>query len=361
MAECVIEIEHLKKEFSDTTPIRDVNVKIFRGETVTIIGPSGTGKSTLLRCINRLETPTSGKIIVLNTDVTDDSADISTVRQKTGMVFQSFNLFSHLTCMENITAGPMDLKGVSKKDAQKRARELLHMVGLAGKEYSFPSELSGGQKQRVAIARVLAMDPDIILFDEPTSALDPAMVLEVESVIESLAKSGITMLIVTHEMDLAKSISDRIIYMDEGIIYEEGTPEEIFLYPKKEKTRRFIKNLRTFDMIVVDGHLEIDDAMDKIMRYCRKNDIKVRDILRIQSVFEEIGVIAVLKHGNVPELNLKIFIDSDYINLQISYTGEAYDPLGHMDDISKAIVQNTAECEYHMEDSVNIVSARIKN
>ena len=242
--EVIIKVSHLKKVFPNITPLKDVNAEIRKGEVISIIGPSGTGKSTFLRCLNRLETPTEGEIIVNGINVMDPKADLSKVRMKMGMVFQSFNLFAHKMIIENIMMAPMDLLGVSKKDAYEEGLKLLEMVGLKDKALNYPDELSGGQKQRVAIARALAMHPDIILFDEPTSALDPTMVSEVLAVISSLAKQGMTMMIVTHEMRFARDVSTRIFYMDEGIVYEDGTPQQIFENPQKEKTRNFIFRIR---------------------------------------------------------------------------------------------------------------------
>ena len=217
----MIEIKNLKKEYPNVTPLKDVSVKINDGDVISIIGPSGTGKSTLIRCINLLETPTSGQIILDGEDITAKGTDVRRIRQKMGMVFQSLNLFGHLTVIENLMLAPMDLQGKSKQKAYDKAVELLKRVGLANKALSYPDELSGGQKQRVAIARTLAMDPEVVLLDEPTSALDPTMVFEVQAVIRDLSKSGKTMIIVTHEMNFAKAISNRVFYMDEGGIYEE--------------------------------------------------------------------------------------------------------------------------------------------
>ena len=222
----MIKIEHLKKEYPNVTPLKDVSVEIHDGDVISVIGPSGTGKSTLLRCINQMEKPTSGKVWVDGVEITDRKCDINKVRQKMGMVFQSFNLFGHLTVIENIMLSPVDLLGKSRQEAYDEGMRLLRMVGLAEKALNYPDELSGGQKQRIAIARTLAMDPDVILLDEPTSALDPTMVGEVQAVIRDLSKTGKTMMIVTHEMNFAKAISNRVFYMDEGGIYEDGTPED---------------------------------------------------------------------------------------------------------------------------------------
>ena len=227
----MIQIKHLQKKFGNLEVLRDVNLNIKCGEVISIIGPSGTGKSTFLRCLNLLEQPTGGSIIIDGEEVLNGHINASKLRQKMGMVFQSFNLFNHLSVLENVCIGPIKLLGKSRQDAEAKAKELLKMVGMAEKADAMPEELSGGQKQRAAIARCLSMDPEIILFDEPTSALDPTMVSEVLSVIRALARQGMTMAIVTHEMSFARDVSTRVVYMDDGIIYEIGTPEEIFEHP----------------------------------------------------------------------------------------------------------------------------------
>ena len=233
----MIKIEHLRKEYAGITPLKDINTVINDGDVISVIGPSGTGKSTLLRCINQLEKPTSGKIWLDDVEITDPKCNINKVRQKMGMVFQSFNLYGHKTVIENIMLAPMDLLGKSRQDAYDEGMRLLRTVGLAEKALNYPDELSGGQKQRIAIARTLSMDPDVILLDEPTSALDPTMVGEVETVIQDLSKTGKTMIIVTHELAFARAICNRAFFMDEGEIYEEGPPEQVFDNPQREKTR----------------------------------------------------------------------------------------------------------------------------
>ena len=217
----MIRLEHVKKIYPNAQPLLDVNAEINAGDVIAIIGPSGTGKSTLLRCINLLERPDGGKIFIDNEEITSPRCNVPKVRQKMGMVFQSFNLFGHLTIIENIMFSPVQLKGVSRQDAFDEGMKLLRMVGLSDKYLNYPDQLSGGQKQRIAIARTLAMNPDVILFDEPTSALDPTMVGEVQAVIRELAGTGRTMMIVTHEMNFARAICSRVFYMDEGGIYAE--------------------------------------------------------------------------------------------------------------------------------------------
>ena len=239
----MIKINNLKKNFNKLEVLKGVNEHIRPGEVVAVIGPSGSGKSTFLRCINLLENVTEGEIYVDDELITAPGVDINKVRQKMGMVFQQFNLFPHLKIIDNITLAPTLLKKISKEEAEKRAMELLTRVGLADKALVYPASLSGGQKQRVAIARALAMDPEIMLFDEPTSALDPEMVGEVLDVIKALADSGMTMVIVTHEMGFAKEVSSRVLFMDQGIVMESGTPSELFDNPQNERTKLFLSKV----------------------------------------------------------------------------------------------------------------------
>lgn len=239
----MIKVVNLHKYFGELEVLKGVNNEIKKGEVVCIIGPSGSGKSTFLRCLNLLEEPTKGEIYVDGVSLVERRKDINKMRQKMGMVFQQFNLFPHKTVMQNITMAPIKLKGLSEEQAKGKAVELLRKVGMPDKEDVYPNRLSGGQKQRVAIARALAMDPEIMLFDEPTSALDPEMVGEVLNVMKDLAQEGMTMVVVTHEMGFAREVADRILFMDEGIIYEEGTPEDIFKNPQKTRTKAFLSKV----------------------------------------------------------------------------------------------------------------------
>ena len=239
----MINVRNLYKSFGKNEVLKDINETIKKGEVVVIIGPSGSGKSTFLRCLNLLEEPTSGVINFEGEDITDKNVDINKIREKMGMVFQQFNLFPHKTVMENLTIGPTKIKNISNGEAIKKGSELLEKVGLLDKKNVYPNSLSGGQKQRIAIARALAMEPDVMLFDEPTSALDPEMVGEVLGVMKSLAKDGMSMVVVTHEMGFAKEVGDRILFMDEGRIIEEGTPEEIFQNPKNSRTKDFLSKV----------------------------------------------------------------------------------------------------------------------
>ncbi len=235
-----IHISHLKKHFGKLEVLKDVSTDIYEGEVVVVLGPSGSGKSTLLRCLNRLEDITAGEVIVDGHYLTDKKTDLNKVRENVGMVFQHFNLFNNLNVMGNMTLAPTELKKATKSEAKEKALKLLERVGLLDKASAYPAQLSGGQKQRVAIARALAMDPDIMLFDEPTSALDPEIVGEVLDVMKKLAADGMTMVVVTHEMAFAKEVSDTVVFMDNGVILEQGSPAEVFGNPKQARTREFL-------------------------------------------------------------------------------------------------------------------------
>lgn len=239
----MIEINNIRKNFGKKEVLKDVSLNIQKGEKVVIVGPSGSGKSTLLRCINLLETPTSGNINFEGQNITDKKTDINKMRQKMGMVFQHFNLFPHLTVMENITLAPIKLKLQTKEEAEKKALQLLERIGLSDKKGEYPNKLSGGQKQRIAIIRSLAMNPDVMLFDEPTSALDPEMIGEVLNLMKELADEGMTMIVVTHEMGFAKGVGTRVIFMDDGQILEENTPQEFFTNPTNDRLKEFLSKI----------------------------------------------------------------------------------------------------------------------
>ena len=287
----LIEIRNLRKEYSpDVVPLKGVNADIEAGEVISIIGPSGTGKSTLLRCINRLETPTSGQIIVDGVDVCVPGTDLARLRKSMGMVFQSFNLFPHKMAVENIMLPQQSLLGKSAREAYEEAMKQLERVGLADRARQYPDELSGGQKQRVAIARALAMHPQILLFDEPTSALDPTMVSEVLSVIRDLAGTGLTMLLVTHEMRLARHVSDRVFFMTDGEIYEEGSPEQIFEHPLREGTRNFIFRIRSWTCILSPSSRDFHGMTGSLEKFCKDQFLGRRQAMNCQLAVEELVV-----------------------------------------------------------------------
>ncbi len=318
----MIRVEHLSKKFGNTEVLRDVNAHINRGEVISVIGPSGTGKSTFLRCLNLLDPPTGGRIFIEEQEITAPNANVSRLRQKMGMVFQDFNLFLHLNVLENLTIAPVKLLGKTKALAESKARELLHMVGLAAKEKAYPAELSGGQKQRVAIARCLAMDPDIILFDEPTSALDPTMVSEVLGVIRRLAGTGMTMVIVTHEMQFARDVSSRVFYMDQGVIYEEGPPSRIFDHPEKEATRTFINRIRNLEWHIEDyEHYDIYALTAEIIQFCEKHFLGPAQRDALIHLAEETLQMC-LGTDNTPQTltRREILRETGGINLFISYS-----------------------------------------
>lgn len=341
----MITIKHLRKEYDNVTPLKDVNAEIEKGDVISVIGPSGTGKSTLLRCINQLETPTSGQVIIDGADMTDSKTDILKVRRKVGMVFQSFNLFSHKMVIENVMMAPMDLLGVSKQEAFDEGVRYLKMVGLGEKLYAYPDELSGGQKQRVAIARCLAMKPEIILFDEPTSALDPTMVGEVQAVIKELAQQKLTMMVVTHDMAFSQEVANRIFYMDEGVIYEDGTPDQIFNNPKKEKTRAFVKRLRTMEYQIQSADFDLYQLNAQIEEFGRKHYLSVKEVRNIELIVEELVVHSLLLHTQNILVKVGYFEVDDKVEISFEYDKESFDPFNtdKEDALSMLLVRQLTE------------------
>ncbi len=359
----MISVKHLKKVFDGNEVLKDVNAEIHKGEVISIIGPSGTGKSTFMRCLNLLEQPTAGEIMIDGVNILDPHADVPALRTKMGMVFQQFNLFPHLTVLENITLAPMSIKKVKKTVAIKRAMELLKMVGLADKAYSLTTELSGGQQQRVAIARTLAMDPEIVLFDEPTSALDPTMVNEVLAVIRNLAKTGMTMMIVTHEMRFAHDVSTRIFYMDQGYIYEDGTPEEIFEHPKRPLTRAFVRRMdllvKTLDAADFDLYhfrSEVDDFAVKHMLDAHKR-------LALQLVLEEAIENILFPHVAQAEVEIGISSETGVTEINLRWQGPQLDLLAQTDDagmMARMIVKKRcSSVESVYETNENILTLKL--
>ena len=341
----MIEIKKLRKEYDMVTPLKDVSVTINDGDVISVIGPSGTGKSTLLRCINLLETPTSGQVFLGDEEITAKGYDVKKARRRMGMVFQSFNLFGHLTVIENLMIAPMDLLNKSKQEAYDKGMELLRRVGVADKALSYPDELSGGQKQRVAIARTLCMDPEVILLDEPTSALDPTMVSEVQAVIRELAKSGKTMMIVTHEMNFARAISNRVFYMDDGGIYEEGTPEEIFDAPKKELTKRFIRKLKVFEARIDSRDYDFIRMDAELDTFFMNNDVASATKYRIRLAIEELVRQILLPHYENPDIcvTVEYSIQDEKCHITVTYAGESFDIRNTDNELSLSMLENTAE------------------
>lgn len=359
MTECLLKIDHLKKAYGEVIPLRDVNLTVSPGEVISIIGPSGTGKSTLLRMINRLEKATAGRIYLRNEEITAPDCDISHVRQEIGMIFQSFNLFPHLTVAENIMVAPVALKKLPRQDAYDRAKELLAKVGLVDKVFSYPDELSGGQQQRVAIVRALAMEPQLLLLDEPTSALDPAMTAEVEAVIRRVATSGVTMMMVTHSMELAQRVSSRILYMDDGGIYEDGTPQEIFSRPQRERTRAFIGQLKVLELKIDSPDFEFYDCHAAIESFCRKNEISGSMMHALMLLFEETCIQILLPRLKSPKIRWRAEYSekSEQVMIHLEYNGAPFDIRQSDNALSLKFVQGLASLvEYEAREGEELVN-----
>ena len=283
----IIHIASLKKSYGTFDVLRDINIDVHKGEVISIIGPSGTGKSTFLRCLNLLETPTSGSILIDGQDILSQQADVPMLRRRMGMVFQSFNLFNGMSVLDNICLAPMQLLGKSREEAEQQAMELLQMVGLVERAGAMPDQLSGGQKQRVAIARALAMEPEILLFDEPTSALDPTMVSEVLGVMTRLARRGMTMIVVTHEMRFARQVSSRVLFFAEGIVYEDGTPDQLFEHPQRERTRQFIQQIHETVFNIESEHFDWFAMMSQMEQFCQQYNLSHQQITSVLHVVDE--------------------------------------------------------------------------
>ena len=346
----MITVKNLQKSYDGFEVIKDITTTISKGEIITIIGPSGTGKSTFLRCLNLLESPTGGTVEFEGKNLADKKTNINEVRKKMGMVFQNFNLFANMSIIDNLTIGPVKLHGTSKTQAMEKARELLKIVGLSEKADAYPDELSGGQKQRVAIARCLSMDPDIMLFDEPTSALDPTMVGEVTAVIKRLAQSGMTMVIVTHEMEFAKNVSTRILYMDEGGIYEDGTPGEIFGNPKREKTREFIHRIKSYNYTIESEDYDFIDMMNSLILFCDTNALIKVKAYKAQLIIEELANL--VPKSEPVDINLSFPENHSMFTVTISYGGEDHNILDSSEP-EALIIKGGAENVSHEYDKRN--------
>ena len=337
----MISVRHLYKNVispdgEQTSVLRDVNFEIHDGETVAIIGPSGVGKSTLLRSLNMLEPPTSGEILVDGEDITGKNYPIHQLRQKMGMVFQNFNLFKHLTILENVTLAPMKLRGLDRKQAEEEGMEILRKVGLAEKAKSMPLSLSGGQKQRAAIARTLAMRPQILLLDEPTSSLDPTMVGEVQSVIRLLSQEKLTILIVTHKMRFARDISDHVLFMYDGSIYEEGTPEQIFSHPQRPATQTFIHRIHRLIFNITSNDFDFYDMTSQIKQFCIRYSMPEK-MDPITHVVEEMLVL-MRKYGKPIHIEVT-YSELDHTStVVIVHQGESVSPLEREDADELAVM-----------------------
>ena len=361
----MIKVEHLSKKFGNLVVLKDVTIEIKKGEVISIIGPSGTGKSTFLRCLNLLDRPSGGSIQIDGVDILAKKTDVPKIRQRMNMVFQSFNLFSHFTALENLTIGQIKLLGMSKTAAVKKSLDLLKLVGLAEKADCYPDELSGGQKQRVAIARCLAMDPEIILFDEPTSALDPTMVSEVLAVIRRLAKDGMTMAIVTHEMDFARDVSNRVLYMDEGLIYEEGTPQQIFEHPQKEKTRAFINRIRSLNYHISSPDYDLYALNAEIEAFCEKQILSRETRHNVLLLVEEVlQLYNPFLQATLLDMTLAYSEKKGSLELVFESTGEAVNLLDKNrlpDELGLNIINNLAESiVYQHADATNRLTLMVK-
>jgi polar amino acid transport system ATP-binding protein len=365
----MIRIENLCKSFGGHEVLQNVNAHVDKGECVSIIGRSGTGKSVLLSCLNALLVPDSGKVFIDGVDIYDKKTDINKARASMGMVYQNFNLFSHLSALENIILAPVKVQKQPREAAVAKARELLASVSLGSKENAFPHELSGGQKQRIAIVRAMAMDPKIVLFDEPTSALDPAMAGEVLAVIRSFAKEGLTMLIVTHEMNFANEISDRVFYMDEKGIYESGTPKDIFDDPQRERTRAFVSRLRTLELEIQSADFDLLAYQGRIQFFCEKYAIEKKGINRAQMVFEELSMY-LLKNRFVSGESPGILVNVGYAEkekqlvITLRYNGASQDPFagaGQADEeMGLVMIQRMSKSvEYSAENGKNTITVRL--
>ncbi len=358
----MIRIEGLEKAYPNVTPLRDVNVTINDGDVISIIGPSGTGKSTLLRCINLLEKPTKGHIWIGEDEITSTRTDPSMVRRRVGMVFQSFNLFNHLSVIENVMLSPVKLLKMDRQEAYDNAFMLLKEVGLSEKADSYPDELSGGQKQRIAIVRTLAMDPDVILMDEPTSALDPTMVGDVQSVIRRLTKTGKTLIIVTHEMDFAKSICNRVLYMDEGVVYEDGTPDEIFGNPKRDKTIQFIKRIKLLNLNI-DKDSQYGDVFGNLSMYCSENSISTSMYLHIRLAIEETVFHNILdkRYNYIVHAQVEYSSEKGTVTLRLDYEGDKYNVIERGNELSLKILKAAvSDTHYHYDETGNHLELSIR-
>ena len=353
----IISVKNLEKRYGNNLILQNVNADIEKGEVISIIGPSGTGKSTFLRAINFLDPPTGGEVFFDGVKINKKNMDAA--RRRMGMVFQSFGLFSHLDVINNLIAGPVKLLKMPKKEAKEKAAELLKTVGLSERAHFFPRQLSGGQKQRVAIARCLAMSPEVILFDEPTSALDPTMVSEVMAVMRSLAKSGMTMIVVTHEMDFARDVSSRVFYMDECGIYEQGSPQTIFTSPGKPKTQAFIFNIRSYNYEIASPDFDYAEMLGGVENFCFRNAIGKKTANKLILLAEELVINIVTPKYGACSLSLNFSEKLGTYELSVSYRGEKSDALETAkDELSVTMARKSAkEIRHDYSEGRNTITA----
>lgn len=358
----IIEVRELKKKYEKVEPLNGLNIDIKKGDVISIIGPSGKGKSTLLRCLNGLETADAGQILVDGINICEKGAKLTNLRQKMGMVFQSFNLFSHLSVIENVMKAPVELLNMDRQKAYDISMMFLTLVGLYSKRLSYPDELSGGQKQRVAIARALAMNPDILLLDEPTSALDQTMSGEVLSVIRKLAKAGMSMMIVTHELDFAKNVSNRVVYLDEGIVYEDGTPKEIFDNPKKIKTKQFVQNINSLELEVKKSTFDYYETTSELEEFILQNNSNEKLWNRVEFVFEESLLQCIFPYVE-DDTEIKVvayFKGFEGVLLKFVFEKASYNEKEAITDISAMMLKNmTKNYSLTKEDNCNSFNIEI--
>jgi len=356
----MISVKKLTKSFGKNVILKDISVDIADREVVAVIGPSGCGKSTFIRCINLLEQPDSGQIFIGGEEITRKGVDINAVRRKLGMVYQSFNLFSHKTVLENVILSPVHVLNLPREQAVREAMSYLELVGIANRADYLPDQLSGGQKQRVAIARCLAMHPEAILFDEPTSALDPTMVDEVLSVIRKLVKSGLTCVIVTHEMNFAKKIATRIFYMDEKTIYESGTPSEIFDHPQKEKTIIFVNKLKVLTIEAALAEIDMYDVTRLVSEYCIKYDMNLRETNIINLICEEYLTNLMKRPSSGEKVTISVRYNEQSeikeVTFRDNFPAGDYFNSSDFDQISATLIKGfTKTLEYRRMDNQNII------
>lgn len=354
----ILEIKNLRKIYENVEPLKGVNAKIFKNDVISIIGPSGTGKTTFLRCINRLEDATSGEVVFNGRNIYDSSYNIVDVRKKIGMIFQSFNLFNNLNIIENLMVAPMHILHKSKTEARDIAIKLLDRFKLGDKETNYPHELSGGQKQRVAIMRAIAMEPDILLFDEPTSALDPLMVGEVADIIKDLKNKDLTMMIVTHEMNFARNVSNRVFYMDEGILYEEGSPADVFDHPKKLKTQNFIFKIDSYEYVFNKKDFDLYLMISGLMKYMAKKNLDIHKVNMINLLIEEITINEIFPNlSSDNDIKMVIRINDNEIFIRYANLVDFNFQIINTDEITLSIIKNNL-IERKIDEAENQVSYR---